>query len=92
MGLRGRGCGQRSLSFGGGGSGREELDLLANSTAEVRKALLDVGGIVVRFVRVLRAIGKALTLVMSIRASHEMNLRHRKHLLMDLLEGIDSLL
>lgn len=50
LGLCGGGCGQGGLSFGGGGSSGEELDLLADGTAKIRKALLEIVRVVVRFV------------------------------------------
>lgn len=48
--LRGRGCGEGSLRFGGGGRRGKELDLLADGSAKVVEGLADVGRVVVGFV------------------------------------------
>lgn len=48
--------GESSLRFGGSGCMREERDFVSNSAREVGKGFSDVGGIIVSFVRVLRAV------------------------------------
>jgi hypothetical protein len=53
-------CGQGSLCLSGRRGGREQLDLLADSAAQVAKGLLNVGRVVVGFVVVLRCDGEQL--------------------------------
>lgn len=97
LGLRGRRGSQGSLGLGGRCGRREEGDLLADGATEVVESLGDVGWVVVGFLRVLvtdrggmsarnrgrRPQGRELELMYS---------RHSQHLLVDLLQGIDTLL
>lgn len=55
LGLRRRGCGERSLGFGGRCGIGEEVDLLRDGAAEVVEGLADVGWVVIGLVGVLRA-------------------------------------
>lgn len=55
LGLCGRGRDEGGLGFGGGGGGRQEGDLFADGAAEVLEGLLDVRGVVVGLVGILRA-------------------------------------
>lgn len=85
-----------SLGFGGRGSRREEANLFADGAAKILESLLDVGGVVVGLVRVLGAIKSMLDHqhpwhVMT-QTDYPVDLRHSKHLLVGLLEGIDALL
>lgn len=59
LGLRlcGGGSGEGRLGFGRGGGGGEQLDFFADGAAQVVEGLADVGGVVVGFVGVLRAVG-----------------------------------
>lgn len=58
--LGGRRSDEGSLSFGGRGSRREEADLFADGATKILESLLDVRGVVVGLVRVLRAIKSML--------------------------------
>lgn len=94
LGLRGRRSSQGGLGLGGRCGRREECDLLADGATEVVESLADIGWVVVGFLRVLvtdkggmsarnRPQARELELVYS---------RHSQHLLVDLLQGIDTLL
>lgn len=91
---RGRGR-QGGLGLGGRGGGGEELDLLADSSAEVAEGFLDVGRVVVGLGSILVADkGEGASSVeQSTSASHILGWysRHCQHLLVDLLQGIDAL-
>ena len=56
LGLRGGRCSEGGLSLSWRGSGRQEVDLLGDGTAEVVEGLADVGGVVVGLVGVLGAV------------------------------------
>lgn len=55
LGLRSGRSSQGGLSLGGGGGGGQELNLLADSTAEVGEGLIDISRVVIGFGRVLVA-------------------------------------
>lgn len=53
--LGARGSGESCLGFAGGFGMGEEADFVRNSASKVVEGLTDVGGVVIGFVRVLRA-------------------------------------
>lgn len=61
--LRGGRCGEGGLGFGGRSRGGQEVDFLGDGAAEIVEGLADVGGIVVGFVRVLRAIQQDVSVI-----------------------------
>ena len=99
--LRAGGCGKGSLGLGGGAGRGQQGDLLADSAAEILEGLLDVGGVVVRLVGIVRAASLCVGLGPSAREGKRkarrkvregQNLRHSEQLLVHGLERIDSLL
>lgn len=98
LGLRLRGWGSRQgrLSLGGVCSGGEQVDFLADGSAEVVEGLLHVGWVVVGFVGVLVTDSVALSVTSfgGALASWRSALysRNSQHLLVNLLQGIDTLL
>lgn len=82
------------LSLSRRGGRRKEGDLFADGAAKILEGLLDIRGVVVGLVGVLRAI-KPCQNTNSRACSagrYRVDLRHSKHLLVGLLEGIDTLL
>lgn len=69
LGLRlgARGSDESGLGLAGGGRRRQKRDLLANGAAEVLEGLLDVGRVVVGFVRV----GGALSMCGQLLGRHQ---------------------
>ena len=92
LGLCARGCHKRRLGLRWRCSGGEEMNLLADSTSEILERLLDVRWVVVGFVGVLRTAGDAVSRLRSVEARQACHSRNSQHLLMSLLQGIDSLL
>lgn len=90
----GRRC-QGGLSLGGRGGGREQGDLLADSSAEVAEGLFDVGRVVVGLGRVLvtdKRRDRQRSLCDSVVGSSRWHPRYSQHLLVDLFQSIDALL
>ena len=93
LGLCRRGSCEGSLRFGWRRRGGEEVDLLRDSLAEVVEGLADVGGVVVRFVRVLGTRQQSMSDALKLRIHGRTgNVRDLKHGVVNLLQGIDSLL
>lgn len=89
------GSDESCLGLGRRGRGREEGDLFADGAAKVLESLLDVRRVVVGLVRILRALGVCLLVILRHhhgRIGFLYDLRHSKHLLVSLLEGVHSLL
>jgi hypothetical protein len=81
--------GHGRCSFGGGVCGGEEMDFLGYGASEVIEGFAKVGWVVVGFIGVL---GAGLQSMDSCNGSNICILRDLKHLLVYLLESIDTLL
>lgn len=97
LGLGSRGGDESGLCLGGGGGRGKKVDLFADGAAKVLESLLDVRRIIVGLVGILRAV----SVVSDKREQGKpcqgkdvevTNSRHSKHLLVSLLEGVDTLL
>lgn len=96
LGLRRWGGCEGGLSLGGGRSGGEQLDLLADGPTEVVEGLLDVGRVVVGLGGVLVA-DRVAVLVGYLEGPRVLGRsawysRDGQHLLVHLFQGIDTLL